>query len=367
MKIDRPPYASEHTLRQALAQLAPQQTPGEQLASLIAAGQDQLPPPAHGATLQRWQCLALAAHYDLGLAKLYEGHTDALAILAELHGPSRPGASWGVWCAESREVSLTIRQAADGQTVLAGRKQWCSGAAVLSHALVSCEDAKGQRQLAAVALRGPGVTITNEGWQAVGMAATASVDVMFDDAPAIPVGAPGEYLSRPGFWYGGAGIAACWYGAAQALAEYLHAAAGGRAHPQPGRQGAGAQTPAGAGHAPAPLLQPDPHRLAHLGALDVALGAAAALLHATARAIDQAPGAYAGRMAMRLRLAVEAAATEVLSHVTRALGAGPLCRNERFARLAADLPVFLRQSHAERDLAALGALLTQREDAPWAL
>jgi hypothetical protein len=43
-----------------------------------------------------------------------------------------------------------------------------------------------------------------------------------------------------------------------------------------------------------------------------------------------------------------------MSHAGRALGAAPLCRNERFARAMADLPVFLRQSHAERDLAALG-------------
>lgn len=70
---------------------------------------------------------------------------------------------------------------------------------------------------------------------------------------------------------------------------------------------------------------------------------------------------------LRARLAVEAAAAEVLCHATRALGAGPLCRNADFARLAADLPVFLRQSHAERDLATLGGLLTQQEEAPWAL
>lgn len=347
MKIDHLPFASEHSLSEALAQLVPQLTPGEQLARLITAGQDQLPLPARGATLQRWRCLALVAYHDLSLAKLYEGHTDALAILAELNGPSRPGAAWGVWCAESADAGLAIRHAADGQTVLAGRKQWCSGAAALSHALVSCKDADGERCLAAVALRGPGVTITDEGWQAVGMAATASVDVVFDDAPAILVGAPGEYLSRPGFWLGGAGIAACWYGAAQALAEYLHAAARGQAV--------------------VPPHQAEPHRLAHLGAVDAALGAAAALLRASAHAIDQAPGAFAGRTAMRLRLAVEDAATEVLSHVSRALGAGPLCRDQRFARLATDLPVFLRQSHAERDQAALGALLTQREDAPWAL
>ncbi|MBV7534891.1 acyl-CoA dehydrogenase family protein [Duganella sp. sic0402] len=342
MKIDRLPYASAHSLSEALARLEPQQSPARQLAQLIDAGQDQLPLPARGATLQRWQCLALAAHHDLSLAKLYEGHTDALAILDELQGPSRPGAAWGVWCAESRDAGLVLRQSAEGQIVLAGRKQWCSGAAALSHALVSCTNANGERQLAAVALRDPGVTITSDGWHAVGMAATASVDVVFDDVPAIAVGAPGAYLNRPGFWYGGAGIAACWFGAAQALAGYLHAATRG-------------QVPA------------EPHRLAHLGQVEIALSSAAALMRDTARALDQAPGAYAGRKAMRLRLAVEDAATKVLHHVTRALGAGPICRDARFAQLAADLPVFLRQSHAERDLAALGELVAQQEHAPWTL
>jgi hypothetical protein len=63
---------------------------------------------------------------------------------------------------------------------------------------------------------------------------------------------------------------------------------------------------------------------------------------------------------LRARLAVEAAATEVMHHAGRALGAAPLCRNQRFARAMADLPVFLRQSHAERDLAALGEALLEQ-------
>ena len=337
-QFHRQPATQRHALALALAALDAQQTPGEQLKQLIAQGFDQLPLHAHGATLQRWQCLALVAGYDLALLKLYEGHTDALAILAELRGPEHPGASWGVWCAEPPNASVTLRQTGDAQYVLAGRKQWCSGAAALSHALVSCLDANGERRLAAVALRGPGVTITNEGWHAVGMAATASVDVLFDDAPATPVGAPGAYLSRPGFWHGGAGIAACWYGAAQSLADQLHT--GGP--------------------------DADPHRLAHLGAVDIAMSAAAALLRQTAAAIDAAPQADAALPALRLRLAVEAAANTVLHHVTRALGAGPLCRNAHFARMAADLPVFLRQSHAERDLASLGSMLARQEASPWA-
>ena len=57
---------------------------------------------------------------------------------------------------------------------------------------------------------------------------------------------------------------------------------------------------------------------------------------------------------------MEAAATEVMSRVGRALGAGPLCHDEAHARRVADLTVYLRQHHAERDLAQLGTLVAER-------
>ena len=125
----------------------------------------------------------------------------------------------------------------------------------------------------------------------------------------------------------------------------------------------------------ASVQRADPHRLAHLGAVEVALQAAAAVLRETAAYIDANPLADAQREAMRARLVVEEAATAVMNHATRTLGAGPLCRNARFARMLADLPVFLRQSHAERDLAALGELIassaavdaTTAGGSPWML
>ncbi|RMU46853.1 hypothetical protein ALP27_04872, partial [Pseudomonas savastanoi pv. glycinea] len=43
-----------------------------------------------------------------------------------------------------------------------------------------------------------------------------------------------------------------------------------------------------------------------------------------------------------------------------AVCAGPYCKDPHFARLITDLPVFLRQSHAEQDLAALGQLTGKR-------
>lgn len=340
----RPGFLSPHVHLAAIAQaLREPADPGQALRQLVQAGCDQLPLPGSGATLARWQALACVAAADLSLVKLYEGHTDALAILAELGATplAAPGTRWGVWCAEPPDYRVTLHMNADGRARLQGVKAWCSGAASVSHALVSAWNAAGEPCLAAVALDQPGVTVTQDGWHAVGMRGSASVNVVFDDAVCTPVGEPGAYVNRPGFQHGGAGVAACWFGALVRIADTLRAAT--------------------------PAQSADPHRLAHLGAIDVALVQARAVLRETAAAIDAAPADSCTLACARARLAVEAAATDIVTRAGRALGAGPLCRDAGFARVMADLPVFIRQSHAERDQAALGRLVREQEDNPWQL
>jgi hypothetical protein len=294
---------------------------GARLHQLIAAGHATLPLPGRGHTLTRWRALCTVASEDLALAKLYEGHTDAIAILAEL-GVQAPTAAraWGMWAAEPPRNKVRLQRDADGTVTLHGTKAWCSGAAIVDDALLTCWDGDAGPFLAAVDMAQPGVAIAADGWNAVGMAATASVAVTFTGARARVVGASRAYLERAGFWHGGAGIAACWYGGALALAEEL------ARHLGP---------------------EPDAFRLAHLGAVDCALGQAAAW-------IDRYPDRDAQGIALRARAVVEDAALAVLDHAGKALGASAFCLNARFARAAADLPVYLRQSHAQRDLAALG-------------
>jgi alkylation response protein AidB-like acyl-CoA dehydrogenase len=312
---------------------------GSCLRALVEAGLDRLPLPGSGHTLERFQRLAEVGGHDLGLCKLYEGHTDALAIIEQLGGAPTPGSTWGMWAAEPPQARVTVTP--NGHMVnLNGRKAWCSGAAVLSHALLTAWDADDQQQLVAVALDQPGVTVTGEGWQAVGMAATGSVEVLFDNAEAQAIGNPGDYLQRPGFWQGGIGIAACWYGAAQQIAERLRKQCEQRE---------------------------EPHALAHLGAVDTALHAAADVLRCSALHIDARPDADAQLLARRARAVVEQSAEQVMREVGRALGAGPFCKDRQFARLIADLPVFLRQSHAERDLAALGQSVASQPEEVWSL
>ncbi|KRC70159.1 acyl-CoA dehydrogenase [Achromobacter sp. Root83] len=341
--LDSTPASTPRAIGRILAEARPPLDPGQWLRMLVDAGCDRLPMPGSGGTLLRWRALAEVGAADLSLAKLFEGHTDALAILTELHASAelRDGRRWGVWCAEPPDHRVAMLARADGSAVLRGTKAWCSGAAAITHALVSGWNPAGEACLAAVALDQPGVDVTDRGWHAVGMRASASVDVVFKDARGVLVGASGSYVHRPGFLQGGAGVAACWYGGLTRIAQTLRRA-----------------LPAGAS---------DPHRLAHLGAIDVALAQARAVLRETAAEIDAHPRDSCALACARARLSVEAAASQVLERAGRALGAGPLCRDAGFARMMADLPVFVRQSHAERDQAAHGAAVLAHEGAPWAL
>ncbi|SAK40814.1 hypothetical protein AWB75_00248 [Caballeronia catudaia] len=313
---------------------------GRALRALIDAGLDRLPLPGQGRTAERWRALGVVAAFDLSLVKLYEGHTDALAILAEL-GDERPKdrSAWAVWAAEPPNARLLALGDPGAQTVLLqGTKSWCSGAASVTHALVTAWNERDEPVLAAVDLKEAGVQTTSTGWQAVGMRASASVDVRFERASARLIGSPRAYLERPGFWHGGAGIAACWFGAAAGIAAFVARDA---------------------------KLRAGPHKLAHLGAIDTTLCATAALLRETAAFIDHQPAADAIAPAMRARLAAEHAAAFVVEHAGRALGAGPLCRDAHFAQLMADLPVFIRQSHAERDEASLAERVIEEEQISW--
>ena len=287
----------------------------------------ELPMPAGGATLARFAALATVAKRSLPLVKLYEAHTDACAMLRELGGKPVSGASYGVFAAENPAAPLVAHDADNRQLTLRGVKSWCSGASGLSHALVTARSEPGAPVLLAVALDQGLVSATKSDWKAVGMALTETSSLTFHDAPAELVGAPNSYLERAGFWQGAIGIAACWYGAACALAEELQRSLA-RRH--------------------------DAHGLAHLGAAATQLQAARSALQHAAQALDADATHDARALALATRAVVETAAQSVLDHTGRALGARPYCMDARFAAMAADLPVFLRQSHAERDLEALG-------------
>jgi alkylation response protein AidB-like acyl-CoA dehydrogenase len=180
-------------------------------ADAVESGRLDLPLPGGGRTRERWAALADLAGQDLSLARLAEGHADALAILAELGAAPPPaGTRWGVWAAQPPGPGLTARRTGDGWR-LDGTKQYCSGARSCTDAVVTATAAGGDRLFAASTADLRPVPGT---WPATGMAASDTLDVRFTDIAAEPLGDPGQYTSRPGFAHGGAGVAACWYGGA---------------------------------------------------------------------------------------------------------------------------------------------------------
>lgn len=301
--------------------------------SWLAAGTLELPLPGQGQTAQRWQRLAELTRTDVTAGRLAEAHADAVAILAELDGPApAPRQWWGVWAAESGEAVLTATRVGD-EVLLDGTKVWCSGAGLCTHALVTARLATGERGLFAVDLKAHGVRPLPSRWRHAGMAESDTRSVQFTATPAVPVGAPGEYLTRPGFWHGAVGVAACWLGGARAVATALYERVkSGKA---------------------------DAHTSAHLGFVDAALAAAEALLTGVAAEFDADPRNRAGRaelLACRARAAVETAVDETLTRTARALGPSPLCMDPAHSQRVADLSIYVRQSHAERDLERLGMI-----------
>lgn len=306
------------------------------------------PLPGRGRTLSLWESLATIAATSLTAARSIEPHLDALAILDEASRaghdvPAHPhGSTWGVFAAEGPGTRLTA-EGPDSDTRLTGDKPWCSLADRLSHALVTAWDTDTTRRLYAVEL-GPTnrVTVLPTTWAARGLTDVPSGPVGFAGSACSPVGPTNWYLERSGFAWGGMGVAAIWYGGAVGVARRL--VGGGR--------------------------EPDQVASMQLGAVDATLWAARAVLADAAARIDggRADGTEGAVLALRVRRVVASAAEEVLERVAHAIGPAPLALEEDHAQRVADLQLYVRQEHAERDAATLGRSLRRHDDVttpPW--
>lgn len=289
------------------------------------------PLPGSGDTATRFRTLAGLTRSDISVGRMVEAHLDADAILVEITGcRAGQGELWGVWAAEPPTHVVTAHRDGD-RWRLHGTKPWCSGAVGCTHALVTARDGD-RRRLFSVDLAQHGIHPQSGGWRSAGMSGTDTEAVEFENVAARPVGEPGDYLARAGFWHGGVGVAACWLGGAAKVADALYNKA---------RTGG------------------DDILMMHLGAVDALLADGWSQLVYAADAIDKAPReeAAARRRALRVRWAIEQIATAVIDRVNRALGPAPLVHSGEHAQAVADLAVYIRQSHADNDLMALGRLV----------
>lgn len=303
----------------------------EKLGKLAATGGLDLPLPGHGRTAARHAALYELGRLDLSLARLAEAHTDALAILAEAGRPGRVGALYGVWASDGPGGRLELHVRSDGSLQLNGTKRYCSGAPLLDTVLVTAQQRE-ELYLVEVDLARPGITIDAGDWASPAFRETATATVNFEHVAvreADIVGGSRWYLERPGFWHGALGPAACWAGGAAGLADAA-------------RQ----------------LNRPDPHARAQLGALQATAWGLRALLRQAGEEIDSDPmdqHHQAQQRALMARHLIERLCTDSLDRFGRATGPQLLAFDAPTAQRYAELTLYIRQCHAERDLASIPA------------
>jgi hypothetical protein len=353
------------------------------------------PKPGDGRTARLWELLASVAAVDVAAARVMEPHLDAGAILSQAGTPGSFTGSWGVYAAEGPGTRLTAAPASatadgrppadtepadtepagsahaeprpigtSGSVQLTGSKPWCSLAQFVDHAVVTAHTVTGGRAAFAVDLRAAGVTCDVPEWTSRGLREIPSGTVHFDGVPAVPLGGDGWYFQRPGFAWGGMGVAACWLGGAVALGRHFEAALqrGARSRREPDQVALAAL-----GEVDRILTSTVQYLARAADAVDAAL-AAAAPAHPESGAAqtdrDSGPEAADGTVggwseALRVRGTVAAAVERVQLLVSQNLGPGPLAFDERYGKCMADLSLYVRQHHATRDDAQLGALTLQ--------
>jgi alkylation response protein AidB-like acyl-CoA dehydrogenase len=299
---------------------------------LAAVVSQDLPLTGGSRTAERLRLLADTAREDLSLAKLAEAHWDAVAILAEAGRSPEPGMLYAVWGSELPGQALRLERTKEGYE-LSGSKPFCSGIGMADRALVTVR--LPEELLVEVDLRRNEECIEAnlETWKVDAFRLTQTGAITFRNA-RLPsnatVGSSGWYLARPGFWHGACGPAACWAGGVAGLLDFALAS-----------------------------KRDDPHTLAHLGAMQASVWGMYSLLRQAGDEIDGTPcDATAAQIrALQLRHLIEQTGTEILQRFSRAHGPYPLSMNEDTARRYQEAGLYMRQSHAERDLESLGRLI----------
>jgi alkylation response protein AidB-like acyl-CoA dehydrogenase len=294
--------------------------------------------------------LRLLGRTNLPLARLYEGHVNALRLVqrhgtaVQLHAAAErahSGQLFAVWNTEAPgELPLTL--GADGR--LAGRKMLCSGAGFVEQALVTVRATlAGTAQLCLVPLT-QGTRADLSSWTAGGMRASASGAVDFtgiEVTSAMVVGQPGDYTRQPDFSAGAWRFAAVHCGGVEAVLTALH------------------------DHLRHTGRGQDPHQAARFGQAAIAaetarLWCCAAAGRAEATELGQDAAAYTNLA----RCAVERAALDVLELAQRSVGLSGFLRPHPLERLCRDLATYLRQPGPDRALTEAAAFMLNAPAAP---
>ncbi|MEI4261376.1 acyl-CoA dehydrogenase [Roseovarius sp. D0-M9] len=274
---------------------------------------------------------------NLSVGRLWEGHVNALALIALYAGPGQRaraddligrGAFLGVWGADG-DAPVTWDPL---RGCLSGGKRFASGLGTVSHAIVTVDSGPDVR-LALIDVSNMARADTGT-WNMQGMKATTSGTFDFTDLPESAVdwiGKPGEYLKEPHFVGGVWRIAALQVGAAVGLLDVAAAQLRSMGRMQ---------------------AQPQQTRLMTVlmrawAGISLVERAAAATVNPDLRAEEIVSASISAR------LVTEEIALDAIRAVEQSLGIQHFDAGAQTGRMARDLAVYLRQ--AARDAFLLRA------------
>ncbi|ACB78330.1 MULTISPECIES: acyl-CoA dehydrogenase family protein [Methylobacteriaceae] len=285
--------------------------------------------------------LRLVGYGSLALGRLYEGHVNALQLVALYGGPeqrerlfadARDGHLFGVWNTEPPEGGLTLEDGAGGLR-LAGVKTFASGAGYVTRALVTSRGPGGSGTLMLVVPLKTGTRADLSAWRSHGMRASATGTLDFAGIAVAAediLGGPDDYFRQPDFSGGAWRFAAVQLGGIEAVFDVWrgHLAATGRGG--------------------------DPHQLARLGEGAIAVEGARLWVERAAQAVSDPalPPERVVALVNLARLAVERAGLDVLQLAQRSVGLQGFLRPHALERLSRDLATYLRQPGPDRALTA---------------
>jgi alkylation response protein AidB-like acyl-CoA dehydrogenase len=274
---------------------------------------------------------------SLPLGRLFEGHVNALELVLRYgdHQPiqlvadeARAGKLFGVWNTDDANGLRLIHR--HGRSWLEGRKILASGAGHIERPLVTATDANGRR-LIVLPKMGGSDRADLSGWTAQGMRASATGVVDFTGVEIEPieiVGREGDYERQPWFSVGAWRFAAVHLGGMERLFDLL------RRHLQVTNRGQ------------------DPHQAARLGGAAMAIETARLWVTQAASISEDSLGSRAPEQLVAYvnlaRLAVEAAALDLMQLVQRSVGLQAFLRPTPIERISRDLATYLRQPGPDR-------------------
>jgi len=343
-----PPAAESDGLSRAVARLVAE---GRLVACLpVMAGGEGLGTGTTGeSVLATADLLRTLGRRDLALARLFEGHVNAVKLIELYAGPAlreetrrrvHAGSLLGVWGATGADP-LRVVTTDDDAWSLKGAKVFASGLGLVDLAIVPVPDPgrDGASRLLVIDVDDAARQHPQD-WRASGMRSTRSGSYRFDGL-RLPVcrvlGDPDVYGREPWFEGGVWRYVAAHVGGMEALVDALVAELLARAR------------------------EDDPHQRARIGqAAALALGGRtfverAALDVELADPADEVAVQRAVALALLARESVESAATELLALVERALGMAAFERGSPIERLRRDLGLYLRQAAPDAKLARAAA------------